>query len=110
MEKAFAELSASAATEQKSEISPVVEAPFVMPSADLPVKDQFPPSRFDSVSIMEKSAPEAEKASEVAEIIPEAAPPIPVVPVVIEEKNAFTQPNLVGSDTGGKNKKKTQNA
>ena len=101
MEKAFAESSTLSAPEQKSEISPVAGSPIVMPSADLPVEDKFPPSRFDSVSIMEKSAPEAEKAPEAAKIIPETAPPI-----AVEEKNTFTQPNLTGSDTDGKNKKK----
>ncbi len=106
MEKSFTEPAAPSPSAQKSEISAAPESPFVMPSANLPVEDPFPPSRFDSVSIMEKSAPEAEKVSEAEKIIPEVVAPVAATPIAVEEKNAFTQPNLVGGDTDGKNKKK----
>lgn len=107
MEKAFSESSTLKPAEEPNEIAVVVEKPIALPSADLPAEDAFPPSRFDSVSIMEKSAPEAEKAAEIESATPEVAPPIAEKPIVSEEKS-FTQPNLVGSDTDGKSKKKLQ--
>ncbi len=106
MERAFAQSTTTpAAAEPKFEIPPVAAKPIAMPSIDLPVEEQFPPSRFDSVSIMEKPAPVAEKASEIEPAIPEKVPPIAETPAAAA-KNPFTQPNLGGSDTDGSNKKK----
>ena len=78
----------------------VAELPIVMPAAELPVAESFPPSRFDSVSIMEKTEqPVEQKREEVAAVETPAE----------EQKSerSFTTPNIgTGSDTDGKNKTK----
>ena len=93
------------------------EHPIIMPSADLPVEEKFPPTRFDSVSIMEKDSPDEERSAVVsptpqsnsAEI--SNVSNVPYVPITVEtpsvqpEKTSFTQQNI-NEDTDGRNKKK----
>lgn len=107
MEQAFAALEPPTENKEAINVAVVVEKPIDMPSADLPAEEQFPPSRFDSVSIMEKSAPEAEKESIIEPPTPAVIVPTVETPPVAENKS-FTQPNLVGSDTDGKRKQKLQ--
>lgn len=106
MERAFAGITTPVSVEEPKNVAVVVEKPIVMPSADLPAEEQFPPSRFDSVSIMEKTAPEPEKPSEIDPPVSEFAAPIAANSITTEK--SFTQPNLAGSDTDGKKKQKLQ--
>ncbi|MCY7377524.1 MAG: protein kinase [Pyrinomonadaceae bacterium] len=106
MERAFAELASPAAIEEKSEIPTAAEKLFAIPSEVLPLEDPFPPSRFDSVSIMEKSAPVEEKPAAENLPPPSETPIIFKTPVSTIGESSFTQPNIGNSDTGGKNNQK----
>ena len=96
------------------------EQPIAMPDVELPVADSCPPSKFDSVSIMEKK-PEAEvieptpakietrdsTRQETPRETPSAAP----ATAADEEKpspRSYTTPNIGGGDnhTAGRNKTK----
>jgi tRNA A-37 threonylcarbamoyl transferase component Bud32 len=78
------------------------EKPIQMPETDLPVEEVKPAdSRFDSVSIMEKPENDdgaTERTSSATSGEEKAAPE--------NEERAFTQPNMGGNDTGGRNKTK----
>lgn len=79
--------------------TPAAELPIAMPAIELPVVENYPPSRFDSVSIMEKAKPVPEKRD-----LPLAAQ-APAAEQKIER--SYTTPNIgVGSDTDGKAKAK----
>lgn len=106
MEKAFSDSLNPTFPEAANNVAVVVEKPISMPSVEIPDEEPFPPSRFDSVSIMEKSAPEAENVPIEPPVAEVAAPPIETPPVA--ENKSFTQPNLVGSDTDGRKKQKLQ--
>lgn len=95
--------SAENAASASEAISP---PPIVMPEIELPLVDSFPPSRFDSVNIMEK------KADEVAPPQPTPAEnPIPAASKAAEpleksnEAASYTAP-IANNDTGGRNKAK----
>ena len=85
---------------QETATPAVAELPIAMPAIELPVADNCPSSRFDSVSIMEKKAEPVE---------PKPAPAIAAQTPAVEQKDerSFTTPNIgAGSDTDGKNKTK----
>lgn len=87
---------------------PIAEHPIVMPAEDLPVEDKFPPTQFDSVSIMEKQEPTKAESSFQRDNF-EPSPNISNVvetPVAPVEESSFTKPNIGSSDTDGKNKQK----
>jgi serine/threonine-protein kinase len=80
--------------------TPASEMPIAMPAVELPEAEICPPSRFDSVSIMEKQAEPVEQ---------KPAPAIVAQTPAVEQKDerSFTTPNIgVGTDTDGKNKTK----
>ncbi len=84
--------------------SAFAEAPIAMPEMELPEAETPPPSRFDSVSIMEKKEPSEDFA-------PAAKTPAESFPAAqkfseSQEERSFTKPNIGTSDTGGKGKAK----
>ncbi len=90
--------------------SPATEQPIAMPEADLPAAaDNCPPARFDSVSIMEKSAAKDESSwsakkpgeeTEIAEGEEQSEEKL-----TENKEQSFTQPNIGGgSETDNKNK------
>lgn len=92
----------------RSKSSDIAGKPISMPDAELPDTDNCPPSRFDSVSIMEKK-----EADEEASLITKKSDQETETPSAHEksapenENRSFTQPNIGGGgDTGGKNKTK----
>ena len=92
-----------------SEIAQKTEPPISMPQAQLPVSEDCPPSKFDSVSIMEKNESIDEKsAPDAAEnSIHNAADDDSVsVPQTAEDNRSHTTPNIGGNDTDGKGKAK----
>ena len=88
---------------------PIIEQPIVMPAVELPAEEKFPPSQFDSVSIMEKNEPAEAKSSFQKEGY-NSSPNVAKTgetPVVSADNRSFTKPNIGSSgDTDGKNKQK----
>jgi eukaryotic-like serine/threonine-protein kinase len=97
-----------------TEFSNIPEQPISMPEAVLPAAENNPPSRFDSVSIMEK--PSTDGASSAAGRASNPMHSESSVENSVEEGisgqqkegRSYTTPNFAGSDTGGKSKKKLQ--
>jgi len=95
-----------------SDEATTAEQPIAMPEIELPVEDSCPPSRFDSVSIMEKK-PETSERTPVKESLeitaqtePKAESPITEIkPKERKEEHSHTTPNI-GGDTDGRNKTK----
>ncbi|MCY7347998.1 MAG: protein kinase [Pyrinomonadaceae bacterium] len=73
--------------------------PIAMPEIEMPAADAFPPSRFDSVSIMEKREEPTPETPE--KIVPENS-----IQIDPKEPVSLTAPIVGGSDTDGKNKTK----
>ncbi len=97
----------------QSEFAPLIEtpnavaAPIAMPEVELPAADNCPPSRFDSVSIMEKK--EEVRAEPAAVVFSDLSPETPEIigtPEDSKKIGSFTAPISANSDTGGKNKTK----
>ncbi len=93
--------------------SSFVEQPIAMPEMDLPVAENSPPSKFDSVSIMEKTETSDEPSVDESSLVTKKADEETKSPAAEEksaapqnEESSFTQPNIGGSDTDGKNKTK----
>ena len=86
-------------------VSAFAEAPIAMPEMELPEAETPPPSRFDSVSIMEKKDAPEDSAPAAPSSKSEAVPAEPQVSSR-EEERSFTKPNIATSDTGGKSKAK----
>jgi serine/threonine-protein kinase len=89
------------------------EQPIAMPEAEFPAAESCPPSRFDSVSIMEKpiAVVESSEKIETGDAIqepPQAESSEIASGTAGEEKESrsYTTPNIGGSDTDGKNKTK----
>ena len=95
-------------TADSSPIQTVREQPIEMPAEDLPAEEKFPPTQFDSVSIMEKQEPTEAKSSFQRDIFA----PLPNIsntgetPVSATDEPSFTKPNIGNGDTDGKNKQK----
>ncbi|HLM59434.1 MAG TPA: serine/threonine-protein kinase, partial [Pyrinomonadaceae bacterium] len=92
-----------------TENAPVAEQPIVMPQAELPVAEHCPPSRFDSVSIMEKSESVEESTPNIAarnSFSNDLEAASLSASKISEEKGNYTTPNIAGSDTDGKGKAK----
>ncbi|MDQ3711895.1 MAG: protein kinase [Acidobacteriota bacterium] len=83
------------------------EQPIEMPDIELPVEENCPPLRFDSVRIMEKTEKVEETPllaeSPIQGTVNSIGVPTPDKPV---GAGSYTQPNIGVSDTGSKNKKK----
>ncbi len=93
--------------------NPVVEPPIVMPNDELPAAENCPPSRFDSVSIMERkdAAEITPKKIETGDSKPENSaaensPNAAELVAVAAEPRSHTTPNIGGSDTDNRNKTK----
>jgi eukaryotic-like serine/threonine-protein kinase len=107
MEQEFARAEMSDAQDSLTN-QPIAEQPIVMPAEVLPVEEKFPPTQFDSVSIMEKQEPPEAKSSFQRDNF-EPSPNISNIvetPVASVEESSFTKPNIANGDTDGKNKQK----
>ncbi|MDQ3062947.1 MAG: protein kinase [Acidobacteriota bacterium] len=90
-----------------AENSAFAEQPIKMPDIELPIEESCPPSRFDSVRIMEKT-------EKVEETPPVAESPVRKTDNSVDvqtpnksvEAGSFTQPNIGVNDTDSKNKTK----
>jgi len=90
-----------------SENSAFIEQPIKMPDIELPVEESCPPSRFDSVRIMEKTDKIEETPPVVVSPIQETVNSDEVqAPGKSVGAGSFTQPNIGVNDTGSKDKKK----
>jgi tRNA A-37 threonylcarbamoyl transferase component Bud32 len=107
MEQEFARAETSADLPLNTENSHS-EQPIVMPAEGLPVEEKFPPTQFDSVSIMEKQETTEAKSSfqrnnfEPSQNIAKTG----AASVASADERAFTKPNIGNGDTDGKNKQK----
>jgi len=90
----------------------IAEQPISMPDVELPVAESCPPSKFDSVNIMEKPAtneqsPEKiERGDAVQQQAPIVSAAAPETAEKDQESRSYTTPNIGGNDTAGKNKTK----
>ncbi|MBA4121090.1 MAG: protein kinase [Acidobacteria bacterium] len=90
-----------------AENSAFVEQPIKMPDIKLPVEESCPPSRFDSVRIMEKTEKVEETPPVVENPIQETLNSVEVqTPGKSVGAGSFTQPNIGVNDTDSKNKTK----
>jgi len=90
----------------------IAEQPISMPDVELPVAESCPPSKFDSVNIMDKPAtneqsPEKiERGDAVQQQAPIVSAAAPETAEKDQESRSYTTPNIGGNDTAGKNKTK----
>ncbi|MBA3601235.1 MAG: protein kinase, partial [Acidobacteria bacterium] len=84
------------------------EQPIKMPDIELPVEETSPPSRFDSVRIMEKTEKVRETPPVVESPIQETVNSVEAQtpPAKSVGAGSFTQPNIGVNDTDSKNKTK----
>ncbi|MGI8786634.1 MAG: protein kinase domain-containing protein [Pyrinomonadaceae bacterium] len=100
------EISGGKDTNLPGDNSRIVENPIVIPEVELPAEDKFPPSQFDSVSIMEKEETVEEIPSEAENQLREKESTGAETSEPQREEISSTQGNIGVKDTNDKKKTK----